>query len=160
MKNAESYVLEVSEVDLEAGPVNAVASSTNGMNEDSPFAGMFHRGWGSETRHSSTSVGDDVPQGSRGRQMRTWTRNLDHTTVLAVAEGLTFTELLERVDANDTASSSSTIKGKGKAAVPPALPNQLHCLTSAHITSDVSVLWHRIEKFGLKRFKAHMDTVS
>ncbi|CAO1635667.1 unnamed protein product [Sympodiomycopsis kandeliae] len=163
IKNAESYVLEVSEVDLEAGylpssnetPASHVSSSS--LNLASPFAGMFYRGWGGENSQSSSQ--HDIPPGSYGRQMRTWTRNLDHTTVLAVAEGLTFTELLDRT----SPASESNAKGKGKgkskdqSSVTDA-PRELHCLTSAHITSDVSVLWGRIEKFGLKRFKAHMDT--
>ncbi|CAO1621498.1 unnamed protein product [Parajaminaea phylloscopi] len=112
IKNAESWVLEVTEVELE---------------------------------ESSTR-----PQ--KGRQMRTWTRNLDHTTVLAVAEGLTFRE--EITSAMIAQPPVSETEEKSPAASIP----QTHCVTSAHITSDVSVLWKRIEKFGLKRFKAHMDT--
>lgn len=120
IKNAESWVLEVTEVDLE------------------PSA--------------------DPP---RRRQMRTWTRNLDHTTVLAVAESMTFTE-----GADAEAAAISDFKGKSREPSTAATsaadqsPIQTHCITSAHITSNVSVLWKRIEKFGLKRFKAHIDTVS
>lgn len=131
IKNAESWVLEVSEVDLE--PANAAGVDANAAQSSA----------------------------SSSRQMRTWTRNLDHTTVLAVAEGLTFTELL-RADpkgkqrewngSSDQGSSSSSSAAAGEPST--------HCLTSAHITSDVSVIWKRIEKFGLKRFMAHMDTVS
>lgn len=42
------------------------------------------------------------PSGNdKGRQMHTWTRNLDHTTVLAVTEGLTLTEQLRSTPAPD-----------------------------------------------------------
>lgn len=164
IKNAESWVLEVTEVDLEtdrsalAAARNRAGPSTSKeepYSTTSPFSRMFQRGWGSQEGSTSTNLYDDaaaVP----GRQMRTWTRNLDHTTVLAVAEGLTFTELLK-----DPLPSTIDVKGKGKAATsaPSSTPlGTTHCLTSGHISSDVSVLWHRIEMFGLKRFKAHMDT--
>lgn len=156
IKNAESWVLEVSEVDLEAGPVGHSKNSSR-MNTASPFAGMF-------AASSDTSGKQAVDDASVGRQMRTWTRNLDHTTVLAVAEGLTFTELIKRTEGGGSEEVSTTRapKGKSNSNASPALrsppPSSVHCLTSAHITSDVSVLWSRIEKFGLKRFKAHMDT--
>lgn len=62
LKNAESWVLEESEVDLDppASPASdeATANSTD----------------------------------ERGRSMRTWTRNLDHVTVLCVTESLELAE--------------------------------------------------------------------
>ncbi|PWN31166.1 hypothetical protein BDZ90DRAFT_277561 [Jaminaea rosea] len=132
IKSAESWVLEVSEVELEG----------------------FQRGEGSASASGTTTGAVE-----RGRQMRTWTHNLDHTTVLAVAEGLTFTEQLAssppRPPARKGSDVTSDVKGKGRAVDEET---QTHCLTTAHITSDVSVIWKRIEKFGLKRFMAHMDT--
>jgi len=70
------------------------------------------------------------------RTMSTWTRNLDHTSVLAVTEALRFTEAMPR-DASMT-----------------------HCHIAAHVSSGVSfrLLRGRIEKFGLKRYLSHMES--
>jgi len=117
LKNAESWVLEESEVELQP------------------------------------SIGSS---GEPKRNMRSWTRNIDHTTVLAVTEALRFKEGIP------PASSTST-KGKEK-AVDPMLPNPAGpytlCTTSAQIASEVSfaMLRRRIESFGLTRFIAHKDT--
>lgn len=76
----------------------------------------------------------DLSPGEEGapRTMTIWTRNLDHTAVLAITEALRFTE--------GTSVDSPT-----------------HCDTAAHVRSDVSfrLLRGRIEKFGLKRYLAH-----
>ncbi|WFD28696.1 aminodeoxychorismate lyase [Malassezia nana] len=76
----------------------------------------------------------DLSPGEDGapRTMAIWTRNLDHTAVLAITESLRFTE--------------------GTSVDPPT-----HCHTAAHVRSDVSfrLLRGRIEKFGLKRYLAH-----
>ncbi|PWN20235.1 hypothetical protein BCV69DRAFT_283113 [Microstroma glucosiphilum] len=172
IKNSESWVLEVSEVDLDGDLPGGSASSAGGVipEGDSDFTKMYPpRG---ELARPADGTWQGVPAqsqaGRTGRQMRTWTRNVDHTTVLAVAEGLTFSEVLPEEPAQQkTASTAPLAKGKGKekeaaalgtsvGATPAFLPT--HCLISAHITSDVSVLWGRIEKFGIKRFKAHIDT--
>ncbi|WFD04019.1 aminodeoxychorismate lyase [Malassezia obtusa] len=87
----------------------------------------------SEVDLSAPSDDDSTP-----RVMSIWTRNLDHTTVLAVTEGIRFTE--NRKD------------------VPPKAPTL--CSTDADVRSDLSfsLLRRRIEKFGLKSYLSHMDT--
>lgn len=81
------------------------------------------------------------PSDTAPRIMTIWTRNLDHTAVLAVTEGLRFTENCPEVSQN--AFNASTA-----------------CSTTADIRSDLSfsLLRRRIEKFGLKRYVAHKDT--
>lgn len=76
------------------------------------------------------------PEDGAPRIMSTWSRNLDHTSVLAVTEALTFTE-----------------------STPRQAPMTL-CHTAAHVSSDVSfrLLRGRIEKFGLKRYLSHMES--
>lgn len=175
VKNSESWVLEVSEVDLDDDLPGGSASTAGGVTEEgtsSEFTKMYPpRG---QLARPADGTWQGVPAqsqaGKTGRQMRTWTRNVDHTTVLAVAEGLTFSEVLPEVPAQQRVASTAPLaKGKGKEkeaaslangtdTIPAFLPT--HCLISANITSDVSVLWGRIEKFGIKRFKAHIDTVS
>ncbi|CAO1626316.1 unnamed protein product [Jaminaea pallidilutea] len=131
IKSAESWVLEVTEVDLETPRIPMQTNVSFNANDVS---------------RNVNAEEQDRP----ARQMRTWTRNLDHTTVLAVAESLTFTEnSLQKIE------PGSAINGAQKF---PNVPRSTHCLTGAHITSDVGVLWKRIEKFGLKRFMAHMET--
>lgn len=78
------------------------------------------------------------PSGDAPRTMSIWTRNLDHTAVLAVTEAIRFAE--------------------NTAGVPPAPPTT--CLTMSDIRSELSfgLLRRRIEKFGLKRYLAHKDT--
>lgn len=69
---------------------------------------------------------------ARPRVMSVWTRNLDHTSVLAVTEGLKFSE-----------ENAKT---------------QLDLV--ADVRSDISfgLLRRRIEKFGKKRYLSHMDS--
>lgn len=133
IKSAESWVLEVTEVDLETPRIPMQTNVSFNANDVS---------------RNVNAEEQDRP----ARQMRTWTRNLDHTTVLAVAESLTFTEdSLQKTEPGSAINRARNFSN---------VPRSTHCLTGAHITSDVGVLWKRIEKFGLKRFMAHMETVS
>ena len=81
--------------------------------------------------------------GKSPRTMTIWTRNVDHTSVLSVTEGLRFVE---------RAPADAQAEQKGGT-------------TESHVRADVrsgisfSVLRKRIEKFGLNRFIAHKDTV-
>lgn len=72
------------------------------------------------------------------RVMSIWTRNLDHTAVMAVTESLKFTETPE---------------------VPGAHPLTL-CQTRAQVASEITfrLLRRRIEKFGLKRYLTHVES--
>ncbi|WFD44162.1 aminodeoxychorismate lyase [Malassezia psittaci] len=73
------------------------------------------------------------------RTMSIWTRNLDHTTVLAVTEGIKFSE---RISSTSPHTQSSD------------------CLMAADISSQISfrLLRNRIEKFGLKSYLSHKET--
>ncbi|EPQ26538.1 uncharacterized protein PFL1_05860 [Pseudozyma flocculosa PF-1] len=149
IKNAESWVLEESEVELDLFP---------------PRAGA---------RKESESLGSKSLMGrtKNGRTMRSWSRNIDHTTVLAVSEGLAFKERFGFMAPND--------KDKGKGKEREQQPQQLDAaaagassdlglrwrnfcktITTAEIESHVGIgmLRRRIEKFGLDRFVAHKDT--
>lgn len=70
------------------------------------------------------------------RVMSIWTRNLDHTSVMAITEGLKFEE-------TSTAPAPLT-----------------RCEAAADVRSEISfkLLRGRIEKFGLKRYISHLDT--
>lgn len=81
IKNAESWVLEESEVEL-----------------DAPFS------------EAQLADSDAVQE---GRKMCTWTRNLDHTTVLAVTEGLVLQERIAK-GSRPSDRGSSFEKGKGQ----------------------------------------------
>lgn len=72
-------------------------------------------------------------EATRPRTMSIWTRNLDHTAVLAVTEGIRYQE---------------------------EAPSMTGCATLADIRSQItfSLLRRRIEAFGLKRYMAHKDT--
>jgi hypothetical protein len=109
IRNAESWVLEESEVDLDQMEENAGPSSSGGY----------------------------------GRVMNTWTRNLDHTTVLAVTERNIFREVKP---GQTTGEDDRIVKVK----------------TSFEVTSGISfgLLRNRIEKFGLNRVLTHVDNVS
>ncbi|KAK0531695.1 hypothetical protein OC834_002858 [Tilletia horrida] len=119
LKNAESWVLEESEVELQP------------------------------------SIGNS---GEPKRNMRSWTRNIDHTTVLAVTEALRFKEAVPF-------ARKPTDNGKGKERamdtenLDPNAPYTIST-TSAQISSQISfaLLRRRIESFGLTRFIAHKDT--
>lgn len=104
VRNAESWVLEESEVDL-----------------------------------------DSSPSGTGGREMRCWTRNLDHTTVMAVTEQNVFQENSEQpMDAKDPKTPFTRLDSR------------------YDIESKLSfgLLRNRIEKFGYNRVVTHVDTVS
>lgn len=118
IKNAESYVMEESEVELDLFPARPAEASSSKQ---------------------------PARRTKNGRAMRSWTRNLDHTTILAVTEGLVFKE---RFGLEPHAVSSSLWQSYCKT------------LTSAQIESQISfgMLRRRIEKFGLARFVAHKDT--
>lgn len=105
IRNAESWVLEESEVELD------------------PF-----------------EQGDGV---TVGREFRVWTRNLDHTTVLAVTESNIFKERLQQ---REQVKDDSFVSLK----------------SIYHVTSNVSfsMLRNRVEKFGLNRVLTHVDSVS
>lgn len=92
---------------------------------------------------------------SNGRAMRSWTRNLDHTTVLAVTEGLA---LKERFGFAPPAQE----KAEKPQLDSVSWRNFCKIITTAQIESQVGfgLLRRRIEKFGLTRFIAHKDTVS
>lgn len=84
---------------------------------------------------------DLSPADSRApRVMSIWTRNLDHTTVLAITEGLRYTERY-----SDDGSMPAAITQSD---------------TRADIRSDLpfSLLRGRIEKFGMKRYISHIDS--
>lgn len=108
IRNAESWVLEESEIELDQLPENAIEE-----------------------------------RGGKGREMRAWTRNLDHTTVMAVTESTIFRERPQRIS-------------DGKAGDHVGLKSMYD------VTSGVSfsLLRGRIEKFGLNRVLTHIDTVS
>lgn len=104
IKNAESWVLEESEVDLDALEENVVEK-----------------------------------RGGVGREMRSWTRNLDHANTMAVTESNVFRE--------------SFHGGEQR----PVSLNSVY-----DVTSEVNLrfLRNRIEKFGLNRVVTHIDSVS
>ncbi|WFD32487.1 hypothetical protein MSPP1_003535 [Malassezia sp. CBS 17886] len=75
------------------------------------------------------------------RTMSLWTRNLDHTNVLAVTEGIRFQE-------------------PAAGTAPDSPPPRTTCTTVADIRSEIKfrLLQRRIEKFGLNRYISHKDT--
>lgn len=114
VRNAESWVLEESEIELD---------SFRAMDGDEKGA---------------------LNQPEDGRKMKCWTRNLDHTTVMAVTENLTFTEQL----------TGSTDREHH-------LPVSTSSLDSKHdVESSMGfgLLQSRIEKFGYQRVRTHVDT--
>ncbi|KDN43089.1 hypothetical protein K437DRAFT_274982 [Tilletiaria anomala UBC 951] len=158
IKNAESWVLEETEVEVDLDLPAAVEDLSS-----------------SATR----SVPNRQDMRQKGREMRVWTRNLDHTNVLAVTEGVTLREELEelpfvavahtspspelRTKYNFFGSSSSPASAMEQSSASLVASRSLpltHCLTTGHVSSSVgfSLLQRRIEKFGVKRFKAHSDT--
>ncbi|PWZ00748.1 hypothetical protein BCV70DRAFT_200008 [Testicularia cyperi] len=147
MKNAESWVIEESEVELDLFPPRASSKA--------------------EADSSSTTVAPSTPKSlmgrtKNGRAMRSWTRNLDHVTVLSVTEGLVFKERFGFMPL-DTPSEEDRRRRRGKSDGKQAnIAWKSYCktLTTAQIESQVSfgILRRRIEKFGLARFVAHKDT--
>ncbi|UZJ53182.1 hypothetical protein CBS101457_002502 [Exobasidium rhododendri] len=83
----------------------------------------------------------------KGREMKSWTRNLDHTTVMAVTELNTFRERLHR---SNVPSSSKERSGTATVGL----------RSRFEVTSSVSLglLRTRIEKFGLNRVLTHIDS--
>lgn len=145
--------MEESEVELDLFPPRTSAAAQSNDAED---AGMAEPA----TPLSSTLIAKSLKGRTKnGRAMRSWTRNLDHTTVLAVTEGLVYKERFGfmRPDEGDDSS-----KGKMKAQTTADKVWRSYCktLTTAQIESQVSfgILRRRIEKFGLARFVAHKDT--
>lgn len=103
IKNAESWVLEETEVDLDPpGPSSTTEAGGKG----------------------------------KGREFSVWTRNLDHTHVMAVTERTTYREQVAQQQGSAGTSYRSCFD----------------------ITSDVALLHNRIERFGLKRVVTHADT--
>ncbi|GAC96451.1 mitochondrial intermembrane space protein sorting protein [Pseudozyma hubeiensis SY62] len=148
MKNAESYVMEESEVELDLLPPRSKTTPTQGGSSASTPAGQV------SSPHFETA--GLKGRTMNGRAMRSWTRNLDHTTVLAVTEGLVFKERFGFMLPNQTDNAKS-----GASATQQSLwRSYCKTLTTAQIESQVSfgMLRRRIEKFGLARFVAHKDT--
>ncbi|CCF53671.1 hypothetical protein NDA11_001825 [Ustilago hordei] len=151
IKNAESWVMEESEVELDLFPPRTnAASHSNAGDQSGPEQSITS---------SASLVKSLKGRTKNGRAMRSWTRNLDHTTVLAVTEGLVYKERFGfmRPDEGDDSS-----KGKKKSGTEVDAVWRSYCktLTTAQIESQVSfgILRRRIEKFGLARFVAHKDT--
>ncbi|KAJ9478396.1 Protein UPS1, mitochondrial [Pseudozyma hubeiensis] len=148
MKNAESYVMEESEVELDLLPPRSKTNPIQGANS----------AWAPSGQVLSPEVEAAGLKGRtmNGRAMRSWTRNLDHTTVLAVTEGLVFKERFGFMLPLQTDSP----KSGGSATQQPLWRSYCKTLTTAQIESQVSfgMLRRRIEKFGLARFVAHKDT--
>lgn len=148
MKNAESFVMEESEVELDLFPPRSKPAADRDEAQ------------GPATTEGATSPASSIRslkgRTMNGRAMRSWTRNLDHTTVLAVTEGLVFKERFGFMLPDQTESS----KGSAARSQRPLWRSYCKTLTTAQIESQVSfgMLRRRIEKFGLARFVAHKDT--
>lgn len=145
IKNAESWVMEESEVELDLFPPRTKAAADTNSSEASALA--------LTSSQEATSLKGRT---KNGRAMRSWTRNLDHTTVLAVTEGLVFKERFGFMLPGEPDS------GKGQIGSWQQETWRSYCktLTTAQIESQMNfgMLRRRIEKFGLARFVAHKDT--
>lgn len=139
IRNAESWVLEESEVELDAH-----ASSS------APAA-------------AAAAAAAAVP----GRTMRSWTRNLDHTTVLAVTEQNVFSErlagastLLPHHQEQHSAEAADKTQEKKRRDGAGTSGSALH--SNFYVESGIgfALLRSRIEKFGLNRVVTHVDSVS
>ncbi len=137
--------MEVSEVELDLFPARASSASQSVVESSVP----------------QTPTNALKGRTKNGRAMRSWTRNLDHTTVMAVTEGLVFKERFGFMSPEEGTDSE---KGKKKTSGLHDAVWRSYCktLTTAQIESQVSfgMLRRRIEMFGLARFVAHKDTVS
>ena len=116
------------------------------------------------------------------RVMSIWTRNLDHTSVLAVTEALKFQEPRQEMQSQQKSSWSqsqaqphlhlhseppphpqlqlqSQHLTHGQPSQPPMRPFT-HLQLAADVRSAVSfkLLRYRIEKFGLKRYMSHVES--
>lgn len=151
---------------------------------------------------SDDDSAESLPHRTKGREMRVWTRNLDHVNILAVTEGMRVTEELAldpkavALDKNNRLSTSEEERERPKrsnyfsfgrsdspdptaqgASTGNTIPTAhrlrhlfpLHLYTSLPLTASYhaghcessygfSILQRRIERFGLKRFRAHTDT--
>lgn len=145
IKNAESYVMEESEVELDLFPARTSSAARSTSNDYASTSEMPAEGLKGRTKN--------------GRAMRSWTRNLDHTTVLAVTEGLVFKERFGFM-LPDQASDSARGNAASVGSTPRVWRSYCKTLTTAQIESQMSfgMLRRRIEKFGLARFVAHKDT--
>ena len=143
IKNAESWVMEESEVELDLFPPRA-KPATQGSEAALPASA------------SSPAASSLKGRTKNGRAMRSWTRNLDHTTVLAVTEGLVFKERFGFMLPEEAEQTKDTSSGTDKAV----WRSYCKTLTTAQIESQMNfgMLRRRIEKFGLARFVAHKDT--
>lgn len=121
IKNAESWVLEETEMDLDIDP---------------------------PSQHEERQVASSSGPGAEGfaREFKVWTRNLDHTHVMAVTERTTFREHLNGLGA-------AALKGEG--ANSGGFSSYRSCFD---ITSDIAFFHNRIERFGLNRVVTHADT--
>ena len=149
IKNAESWVMEESEVELDLFPPRT-SSADRPSTSDSAEANT--------TALSPPETAKSLKGRTKnGRAMRSWTRNLDHTTVLAVTEGLVFKERFGFMSPSEADDRNRRKTGTGDRAV---WRSYCKTLTTAQIESQVSfgMLRRRIEKFGLARFVAHKDT--
>ncbi|KAJ1028745.1 hypothetical protein NDA16_001910 [Ustilago loliicola] len=151
IKNAESWVMEESEVELDLFPPRTSTASHSNAEENVVTE---------EPATASSSIAKSLKGRTKnGRAMRSWTRNLDHTTVLAVTEGLVYKERFGfmRPDEGD---GSGKGKKNSETAADTVWRSYCKTLTTAQIESQISfgILRRRIEKFGLARFVAHKDT--
>ncbi|SPO24707.1 related to UPS1 - mitochondrial intermembrane space protein that regulates mitochondrial cardiolipin levels [Ustilago trichophora] len=137
IKNAESWVMEESEVELDLFPPRVKSTEA-------------------ETPTASTAATSLKGRTKNGRAMRSWTRNLDHTTVLAVTEGLVFKERFGFMSSDEAGQAN----GGNGVTEQPIWRSYCKTLTTAQIESQINfgMLRRRIEKFGLARFVAHKDT--
>lgn len=99
------------------------------------------------------------------RQMRCWTRNLDHTTVMAVTERNIFKEQSSKVSPRQTGGnrSAADVKGKGtEAREEPCVPFTTALESTYDVESQIGfiLLRNRIEKFGYNRVLSHIESVS
>ncbi len=167
IRNAESWVMEETEVDVEypAAALSTAAAAAAGVAGRGPGDGA---GAGAQGTTGSAAAGSaGTKSGSiAGREMRVWTRNLDHTNVMAVTEGLRMTEQLQLRPPPPSTSSPSqpsptqaNYHATAAAALLVPLPATQYA-AAGHILSSYgfALLQRRIERFGLKRFTAHADT--
>lgn len=145
MKNAESFVMEESEVELDLFPPRSKPSARDNERDE-----PVHVASASPPALEASSLKGRT---MNGRAMRSWTRNLDHTTVLAVTEGLVFKERFGFM-------MPDKADGSNRQAQQPLWRSYCKTLTTSQIESQVSfgMLRRRIEKFGLARFVAHKDS--
>lgn len=116
IKSTESWVLEETEVDVEPPRMSVLPAAGS----DSPPLLDTYDGGKSQVKIESHAncASPPVP----ARQMRVWTRNLDHTNVLAVTEGLTLYEAAGHDPLDSRTSSSIPGRSEGQASSPSPSP--------------------------------------